>query len=91
MKFKIGDLITTYHKGFHRITGIEKRKKFYVDGKTLIGGDLLFYIKEYDANFNPTSRKSSDCCDEIYCKKVNIEEEIEKLEELKVKLLKVKL
>lgn len=69
--FKVGDLVTAYHAGLHRITDIQKRGKSYV-GDVMIGGDLLFYRKEYDKNYKKVNGPSN-CCDETYCRKIDAE------------------
>ncbi len=56
-KFKVGDVITAYHKGIHRITSIEPRK-----GTT----PLIYYKKmfTYDGAKAPATK---NCCDEGFC------------------------
>jgi len=95
MGLEVGDIITAYHKGYHRVTNIEPR---YVvnsfDPRQKIGDEyasLIHYQQLMTNDFSP--RTGKHCCDESYCRKIDdqfFEEEIEKLEELRKKLLKFK-
>lgn len=88
--FKLGDLITTYHTGFWRLTDIERRWHqvgAILGGKDVGGqehGALFTYAKEYDADFEPIKRKGwQEECDESHCRKVDADwaaDEIDKLE-----------
>jgi len=92
---EVGDIIISFHEGYHRITNIELR---YVvnsfDPRQKIGDEyasLIFYEQFMTADFTPHCHKHK--CDEHYCRKVDdqfFEDKIEKLEELRKKLLKFK-
>jgi len=75
--FKVGDLITAYHKGVHEILSIKRR--FYereddipssLKGVKSIGDEnnaLIYYKKVL--NDNGTKSKSiQQCCDVLFCK-----------------------
>lgn len=94
---KVGDLITTYYKGYFRLTKIEKR--FYTEDyvksfpslKAKLGEEyspLYCFIQEYDTNGNPKTSKEK-CCDSQFCSPAekSIKEEIKQME-LKIQNLK---
>ena len=54
--FKVGDLITAYHKGYFRIIGIQERPSMR---------PLIHYSMVLDSKFRP--RKKFDCCDVNFC------------------------
>jgi len=54
----VGDLITTYHSGYHRLTRIEDRGERNTP--------LFHYNKVYDSEGNP--RKGRNACDASYCR-----------------------
>ena len=58
---RIGDMITTYHKGFHKIIGFHELA--YKDSMQ------VNYDRVADNNGNPIKGKNS--CHHRYCKKVN--------------------
>lgn len=59
--FKVGDTITTYYKGVHRLTKIEGRA----------GNTPLFYFERVlDAKLQP--KKGKNCCDAAYCKPFSV-------------------
>ena len=75
---KEGDIITTYYKGFFRLTRIVKR--FYTSdrdipsfmhGTVAIGDEYtpLFYFEKFaDANGVPVKKPGKEnCCDASYC------------------------
>lgn len=94
---KVGDIITAYHKGYHRLDRIERRflTQEYVNRygvyKVNKTGDelspLFHYTQIADSKLNP--KKGSKCCDALFCKlaKTSIDEEIlsltEQIEKLK--------
>jgi hypothetical protein len=80
--FKTGDLMTTYHKGYWRLTHIKLR--FDSDGKK---SPLFTYAKVADSNFKKCGGARS--CDASYCKKVD-EKFIDELrEDLNLKINKL--
>ena len=60
---KVGDIITAYHKGFHRVTEIQKRH-----GTT----PLIYYYKVLDSNYNKCKPKKN-CCDAYWCERITLE------------------
>lgn len=64
-EFKVGDIITAYHKGYFRLLSIERR---YKDSKEM--SPLFSYEKIMDSNFKLiTSKKKSILeCDARFCK-----------------------
>ena len=77
-KFKIGDVITSCHEGFHEITKIEKRYlkesdlRYSVNKGKKIGDEyssLVHYKKILTKDFKPVKRQESEkSCDILYCK-----------------------
>jgi hypothetical protein len=73
---KIGNVITAYHKGFHRITKIEKRYHTKRDEEMGYGKEgeeynpLVYYITIMDANFKPKNYRER-CSDSAYCSVVD--------------------
>lgn len=74
---KIGDLITTYFKGYYRLTKIEKRyitqelKNSNVYKDSNIGDEyspLYHFVQIYDSNGNPKKSKEKQC-DALFCNK----------------------
>ena len=65
MKVKVGDIITAYHKGYHRVTNFE-------DFQYNIGGNvkLVHYEKVANEDGKP-SRKLKKRCSIDYCKVVD--------------------
>lgn len=75
--FKVGDLITTYHKGIHEVISIKRR--FYeretdipsfLKGVKSIGDEydaLIYYKKILNAN-GVKAKSISQCCDIGFCK-----------------------
>ena len=87
---KVGDIITAYHAGFHRLDKIEKRYidermsqyDIYKDKK--IGDEyspLFRYTTIADSNGKP--KKGSKACDAGFCRlaTISIDEEIKALTE----------
>jgi hypothetical protein len=91
-EFKVGDLITAYHKGFWKLTKIQRR--FYTardidyyrscEGKK--EGDeynpLFFYEWVLNGKFNKPPRPREECCDVAFCKKVDDAYIVKKFEDL---------
>jgi hypothetical protein len=67
-KLKIGDIITSYYKGYHRITNIIPRTD---------AAPLVEHITILDSQFNPYKGRKLKTCDASYCI-VLTKEEIEK-------------
>lgn len=90
IKFKVGDLITTYHKGVWRIIKIERR--FYKDERDIPSfyknerkvGDEYSPIIHYErvCTFDGKETKGKGKCDAQYCEYVDkyIESEYERIE-----------
>lgn len=75
--FQVGDLITTYHKGYHIITKIERR--FYgndaVRWGKILGEEyspLVHYEMYADGNFKIAKKRKKNSCDMVYCQKVDV-------------------
>jgi hypothetical protein len=79
LPFVVGDIITTYHKGYWRLTEIERR--FMQKGDLTLtihkgakAGDeyspLLHYEQVITEDFKSTKGKRKNCCDASLCKKV---------------------
>lgn len=64
---EVGDIISAYHAGFHRVTEVQKRG---ADPET--HNDLVVYTKLLDGNMKPC-RKTKNCCDAAYCIKIDPE------------------
>lgn len=94
--FKVGDIITSYHKGFWQITKIEKRFiteedkhqfPFWEDDRFQIGDEissLIYYTKVANSKGLPAKSSKENCCDAFYCK---LASEFLSEERLKVKRL----
>lgn len=80
---KVGDIVTTYHKGYWRVIDITRRFHTQSDidrysvykNKGVKAGDeyapLLTYVKVLTADFKPVGKKPpSEQCDASYCRKV---------------------
>lgn len=92
-EIKVGDIITTYHKGYWRLTKIERRflvesdLRFgvYKDGK--VGDEyspLYHYELVMDANGKKPKSKRVKSCDAAYCKKFGKKQ----IEEMKIEFEK---
>ena len=74
-----GDLITAYHKGFHKVTGVERRFHTKEDEKRNYGKEgneyssLILYQTVLNAKYGVSKGKKVKRCDSAYCKKVTIE------------------
>lgn len=65
MKIKVGDIITAYHKGYHRVDEIKPR-----ENPPTPNNFLVYYTKVANNNGKP-SRKSKNCCHIDYCDVLN--------------------
>lgn len=61
--FKVGDVITAYHKGLHVITNVGE---FRVGCSTY----LITYKALTDSKFKPVRSAVTRTCDSFYCQKV---------------------
>lgn len=67
---KVGDIVTTYQKGFFRITKIEQR--FNEDDESQYEiNPLYYYVQVMNTNFKKTRGKRVRCCDSVFCHKVD--------------------
>jgi hypothetical protein len=79
----VGDVVSTYHKGYWRVTKIERRyitedlRRFKVYEDKKLGEEysaMLHYELVADANFNPPKKKAkTDKCDAAHCHKITEE------------------
>jgi hypothetical protein len=65
--FKVGDFITAYHSGIHRLTSIELRTQ----AKDKTDSPVFYYDRIMDGKFNP--KKGKNCCDASFCKPTNVQ------------------
>jgi hypothetical protein len=73
----VGDIVTAYHKGYHRITKIERR--FYTKGEPKSDGKkvgdeyspLICYDYILNSEYKP--RKGNNCCDSQFVRKMTKE------------------
>jgi hypothetical protein len=77
---KIGDIISAYHKGYHKITKISKRWNALSNSMYTIYdeynsetcgeqiNDLIYYITLFDSNGKPIKSDKEKCCDSAFCK-----------------------
>lgn len=79
-KLEAGDLITSYYKGYFRVTSIEERwfneKTHKYTTKTapdLKYCPLVYFNQIMDASFKPRKSKSVMCCDGLFCAKITPE------------------
>lgn len=84
LDFNIGDIIRAYHKGYWRVTSIERRYWSSQDEKHGYGktgeeyNSLVYYELVMDASFNkPKNKPRINSCDAGFCKKVK-KEDLEK-------------
>lgn len=77
---KIGDLIYSYHKGVHRVVGVERRfvtkdlARRYPSTYKKVGDEfasLVSYETVLDSNYKPVGKSLVKSCDVSYCKKLN--------------------
>lgn len=101
IKFKVGDLITAYHSGIHRITEIERR--FYKDENDIpsslrnerkVGDEyapIIKYEKVLQENGELPKSKMKKSCDAGYCEFAVefIRKEEQKLNKLKDNFVKL--
>ena len=90
-ELKVGDIVTSYYKGYWRITKIEKRyyNKYEEDlGYGKLGeeyGSLVSLKLLADSNCNPPKKTArTEQCDILYCNLVTLD----KLEKLKIEYCK---
>ena len=95
-EMKVGDLITTYNKGFFILERIERRFATEEDVKryqtifNIVGEEyspLFHYSQKYDLEGN-IKRSRQMSCDSSFCKPAEefIKKEIDKIERLKLLL-----
>lgn len=70
---KVGDIVTAYHKGFHRVLKIENRSNMAVGGKTYHPAPLVTLLLLLDSNGKKASRKETSC-DISWCTKIDMNE-----------------
>jgi hypothetical protein len=63
---KVGDLVTGYHKGFHRVISVGQP---YAGASTY----LVYYEAVLDSKCNPVRSKTKRSCDLSYCRKIDKE------------------
>ncbi len=82
--FQPGDLITTYHSGYHRFIRYEYENR----GES---APLVFYTKAYDSNGKRIKGKAVERCDAAFCRRASdrIHSELADLEKIKEKLLNI--
>lgn len=79
---KVGDLITGYHAGFHRVTEIKERfytkddEDRYSHSRPEIKEgqqykSLIFYKTVMSANYKPSKAKKEKACDAHFCEKLD--------------------
>lgn len=64
VEFKVGDIITSYHKGFHKVTRVTPRN---YPGRPMTA--LLDYVRVCGPDGQKAARNTNSC-DSFYCKKV---------------------
>ncbi len=94
---KVGDIITTYHSGFHKLIRIERRfyterDVFYSYKDKKVGDEyspIFVFTKVADAKGNITKGKKEQACDSSFCKLAvdSIEERLTEMEEIMGRLL----
>lgn len=70
---KVGDIVTAYHKGFHRVLKIENRHNMVVGGKTYHPSPLVTLELVLDSN-GKKARPKETSCDINWCKKIDMNE-----------------
>ena len=90
---KVGDIITAYHKGYHRVAKVTKRYWTDADAKLFPGkftvgeeySSLIEYVPMLNSNGTKSTRKDPYECDAYYCSPAinEIDRQIEKLEQTK--------
>jgi hypothetical protein len=78
---QVGDFITAYHKGIHRVTEIKRRfrgpgdvgKQLHPDGREVQDGEeynaYVSYEAVLDSSFKPTAKRRKGC-DSGFCTKI---------------------
>lgn len=82
---KVGDIITAYHKGYHRVVEVKRRfhnpnvpsydRFYYSDVETpdhVEMNSLITYVKVLTDDFKVAPRKKAQC-DASYCRIVHVE------------------
>lgn len=93
---KIGDLITAYKSGIHRIINIQERwehkdgfmKPYQFEFNDLCGrkvGDLVTYVQVANSNGKLINSKKEFSCDKFFCKPLSVY-----IEDLEKRLNKLK-
>ena len=72
-QFKVGDIITAYHKGYHRITLIEDRQQSNTGRYKGTDSPLIHYTCILDSNGQPSKARKNEC-DALYCRRVTTEQ-----------------
>lgn len=71
-----GDLVTGYHKGFHKVTRVERRFRTKEDEKRNYGKEgeeyssLIHYKTVLNASHGVSKGTKEKACDSAYCEKV---------------------
>lgn len=66
-EFAVGDIISTYHKGFYRLNKIEVEQNFYKTQEYTI----FYYQQVLTASYKPCKTKWIRSCNADYCRKVD--------------------
>lgn len=64
--FKVGDFITSYHKGIHKLMEIQPR------GKEANHVPIFAYAAVLTSDYKPVKRKALNECDAGYCRIVDV-------------------
>jgi hypothetical protein len=73
-EIKVGDLITAYHKGYHRVTAVTRRFGPQYASNRSAGDEqspLITYDQVLDSNGKQKKRAGLDC-DAAFCRKVTM-------------------
>ena len=90
MEFKIGDIITTYHKGYWRLDKIEDR--YFTDSDNSYSNSpkdgslyqpIFYYSQVMTTDFIPKNGKVKKLCDVAWCRKIDKE----KIKDMKKKYI----
>lgn len=82
-RFKVGDIITAYHKGYWHVTEVEKRRG---------NAPLLTYRKLLHSNGKECKKRIEKCCDASYCEiltKETIDKKFKVMRELHDNLVRI--
>jgi len=89
--FKVGDIITTHHPGYHQITELAEYQGYMIGGINQTTYYLAKYKMVLDSKGNPlTRRKAEQQCNINCCRYAvdSIKDEIVEIEKKRDKLLK---